>query len=63
MPSARDKCFKKSVEKLKEHGKLNDLKTQDQQRWIRDAQTGQWSQTSDIWYKVIGAVSLSLIHI
>ena len=57
MPSARDKCFKKAVEKLKDNGKLKDLKVQDQQRWVRDATTGKWSQTNDVWYKVVGAVS------
>src|ERR1700753_1342782 len=57
MPSARDKCFKKSVEKLKDNGKLKDLKVQDQQRWVRDVDSKQWSQTSEIWYKVVGMVS------
>jgi hypothetical protein len=57
MPSARDKCFKKAVEKLKDNGKLKDLDVQDQKRWVRDAASREWSQTNEIWCKVVGAVS------
>jgi hypothetical protein len=57
MASARDKCFGKAVQKLKDNGKLQDLKVQDQQRWVRDATTKQWSQTNEVWYKVVGMVS------
>jgi hypothetical protein len=57
MPSARDNCFKKAVEKLKDNGKLKKLDVQDQRRWVRDGASGTWSQTSEVWYKVVGAVS------
>lgn len=57
MASARDKCFGKAVQKLKDNGKLSDLKVQDQQRWVQDAVSKQWSQSSDVWYKVVGAIS------
>ncbi len=57
MPSARDKCFAKAVDKLKDGGKLKDLKVQDQQRWVQDAVSKEWSQSGEIWYKVVGAIS------
>ncbi len=57
MPSAKDKCFKKAVSKLKDNGKLKDVNIQDQQRYVRDRASGQWSQTGDVWYKVVGAIS------
>lgn len=56
MPSARDNCFSKSVEKLQDSGKLKKLKVQNQQRWVRNG-AGQWSQTNEVWYKVVRAVS------
>jgi hypothetical protein len=57
MAFARDKCFGKAVEKLKDNGKLKDLAVKDQQRWVQDAVSKARSQSSDIWYKVVGAVS------
>jgi hypothetical protein len=57
MPSARDNCFQKAVQKLKDNGKLKKLDVQDQRRWVRDGASGAWSQTSEVWYKVVGAVS------
>ncbi len=57
MPSARDKCFKKAVQNLDDAGQIKNLKVQDQQRWVQDAVSKQWSQSSDVWYKVVGAIS------